>query len=150
MKWNQRFASSENSNLFVVSDCTQIWVFRDITWSLGLLGPKSSHQVLYKIITFIEYTSSPENRTAVMMMMTDNLCHHHHCIPSCKATVLGIEIVWHKRVCDIIAPLKRSFTFIGFRRRSYKYSCQIAMSLSSYLLKKALVKRFIYIKTTNK
>jgi hypothetical protein len=83
------------------------------------------------------------------MMMIDNWCHRHHCIPSCEATVLGIEIVWHKRVCDIIAPLKRNFTFIGVRRRSYEYSCQIAMSLSSYLLKKALVKRFLHIKTTN-
>ncbi len=126
---------------------TQIGVSRDSTWSSGLLDLKNFRQVLHKIITFIKYTSSTENRIAMMMM--NNWCHLHHCIPSHKAPALGIEIARHKQICAIVATLKRNFTFICFRRHSNGYSRQIAMSLLSYLLYKVLGRRFLRIKTAN-
>jgi hypothetical protein len=83
------------------------------------------------------------------MTMMSNCCRRHHCISSHEHSALEIGIAWHKQICELVAPLKRNFIFISFRRRSIEYSRQIAMSLSSYLLNKALVGRFLYIKTAN-
>jgi hypothetical protein len=80
------------------------------------------------------------------MMMKENWYHRHHCIPSCEASAVKIEIAWYKQIYDIAASLKRNFLLTCLCHRFNEFSPQVTMNLFAHLLDKVSIRRFLCIK----